>query len=342
MRDKVEGDKVEFSTGLGHWVSETPLGAEITGFALVLGKDERVTREGAAYLSLILGDRQGQVSAKLWDVNDQDVNVTGIEQYSLVKVRGTMGQWQGQKQLRIQKIRLAQASDAVAPEDFVAAAPQRGEEMLAYVRETVEGLDHPHIRALLQKILRERHEKLLIAPAASRNHHAVRGGLLYHIQTMLQAGLSLLPVYPFLNKDLLVAGIILHDMAKLDELVIDPLGVASGYSVEGDLLGHLILGVMEIDRVGREVGLDRETAMLLEHMILSHHYEPEFGSPKRPAFPEAELLHYLDILDARLYDMDQIMSHVPPGSCSDKVWRLGNRRLYRFGEGTQDFNSRGD
>ena len=309
------------------WVSEASPGEDVTGFALVLVKEERATKEGSSYLSLILGDRRGKVSAKLWDVKTQ--NVANIERYNLVKVRGTMGQWQGQKQLRIQKIRLAQPSDSVAPEDFVAAAPQRGEEMLAYVHETVEHLGHPHIRALLQKILQERQDKLLIAPAASHNHHAVRSGLLYHIKTMLQAGLSLLAIYPFLNKDLLVAGIILHDMFKLEELEIDPLGVASDYSVEGHLLGHLILGIMEVDRVSREVGMDPETAMLLEHMILTHHYEPEFGSPKRPAFPEAEMLHYLDILDARLYDMVQVMSDVPPGSCSDRVWRLENRRLYR-------------
>ncbi|MCL1918124.1 MAG: CMP-binding protein [Peptococcaceae bacterium] len=323
----VKISKAGLGSGTSLWVSEVPAGEDVTGFALVLFKEERVTREGASYLSLTLGDRLGQVNAKLWDSSSQDF--TGIEQYSLVKIRGTMGQWQGQKQLRIQKIRLARASDSVAPEDFVAAAPERGEEMLAYVHETVEDLGHPHIRALLQKVLWEHQEKLLIAPAASRNHHAVRSGLLYHIKTMLRAGLSLLPVYPFLNKDLLVAGIILHDMSKLEELEIDPLGVASHYSVEGNLLGHLVMGVTQIDRVSREVGMDRETALLLEHMILSHHYEPEFGSPKRPAFPEAELLHYLDILDARLYDMNQVMADMSPGSCSDRVWRLESRRLYR-------------
>jgi 3'-5' exoribonuclease len=309
-------------------ISAIPVGESLTGFALVLAKDEHLTREGAPYLSLLLGDKHGHVTAKIWDLNSRDVN--DIELYGLVKVRGVMGEWQGKKQLRIQKIRPAHfPGDAVAVEDFVAAAPEKGEDMMAYVCEIVEKVEHPHIRVLLQTILKERGERLLIAPAASRNHHAVRGGLLYHIKTMLRAGLSLLPVYPFLNKDLLVAGIILHDMAKLEELAISPLGVASEYTTEGNLLGHLVMGVKDIDRISREVGMEKETALLLEHMVLSHHYEPEFGSPKRPAFPEAELLHFLDILDARLYDMDQIITDTPHGSFSEKVWRLDNRRLYR-------------
>jgi 3'-5' exoribonuclease len=247
-----------------------------------------------------------------------------------VKVKGTMGEWQGRRQLRIQKIRPSQPSDNVSPEDFVMSAPESGECMLAFIHETADRIEHTHIRDLLKRVLAERHDLLLIAPAASRNHHAVRGGLLYHITTMIKAGLSLLTVYPFLNCDLLMAGIILHDMAKLDEMVIDPLGVATEYSVEGDLLGHLVLGVTEIDRLSREVGMDRETSLLLKHMILSHHYAPEFGSPKRPAFPEAELLHFLDVIDARLYDMNVSLSTVPVGSLSDRIWRLDNRKLYNY------------
>ncbi|MDR2736420.1 MAG: CMP-binding protein [Gracilibacteraceae bacterium] len=304
-----------------------PIGEAFTGFALVLTIEEKETREGSSYLHLLLGDHRGQVTAKLWDVKIQDM--VDIERGSLVKIRGVMGEWQGKKQLRVQKIRLALLSDQLDAADFVASAPESGESMLAYVRSVVEQIAHSQIRALLQRILAERNEKLLVAPAAVRNHHAVRGGLLYHVKTMLRAGLALLEVYPFLNKDLVIAGVILHDMAKLDELVIDPLGVAAQYSREGDLLGHLVMGVMDIDRLSREVGMDRETALLLEHMVLSHHYEPEYGSPTRPAFPEAELLHYLDILDARLYDMNKLMNTIEPGSFSEKVWRLDNRKVYR-------------
>ncbi|MCL1791763.1 MAG: OB-fold nucleic acid binding domain-containing protein [Peptococcaceae bacterium] len=318
---------IDNSLPTANQITATPISKTYTGFALVVTVETKETREGAAYLQLLLGDRSGQVAGVLWDMKDQDVE--GIEVGSLVKVRGVMGEWQGKKQLRIQKIRLSQSTDDLDASDFVKSAPESGESMLAYVHTVVDQVVHPQIRTLLKRILGERQEDLLIAPAATRNHHAVRCGLLYHITTMLRAGLALLEVYPFLNKDLVIAGVVLHDLAKLDELVVNPLGMASEYSREGTLLGHLVMGVMDIDRLGREIGLDREMALLLEHMVLSHHYEPEFGSPTRPAFPEAELLHFLDILDARLYDMKQLIDTVDPGSFSDRIWRLDNRKVYR-------------
>jgi 3'-5' exoribonuclease len=107
------------------------------------------------------------------------------------------------------------------------------------------------------------------------------------------------------------------------------LGIVSEYTTEGELLGHIVQGVKMVDRAAREVGADTEVSLLLQHMILSHHYEPEFGSPKRPMIPEAEVLHYLDIIDARMYDMGKVLSHVEAGSFSDKVWLLHNRKLYK-------------
>ena len=118
-------------------------------------------------------------------------------------------------------------------------------------------------------------------------------------------------------------------MEKLNEIDADIDGIASGYSFEGQMLGHLIQGVKLVDRMALEMGMDREKAIMLEHMILSHHYEPEFGSPKKPLFPEAEVLHYLDILDARMFDMQAALEATEPGAFSDRVWTLDNRRLYK-------------
>ncbi|MDO4518356.1 MAG: HD domain-containing protein, partial [Bacillota bacterium] len=136
-------------------------------------------------------------------------------------------------------------------------------------------------------------------------------------------------VYEYLNRDLLVSGVILHDIEKIREIQSDINGVSSGYTPEGNLLGHLVLGVRELEKLCIEMGIDREKSMMLEHMILSHHYEPEWGSPIRPQFPEAEVLHYLDIIDARLYDMRDAVSNVEPGNFSEKVWTLDNRRIYK-------------
>ena len=159
------------------------------------------------------------------------------------------------------------------------------------------------LKKLCIKLLTDNREKLMYYPAAQKNHHAELAGLLYHMKRMLMTGERICEVYTNLNRDLLCAGVIIHDIEKLNEIMADPDGIATGYSFEGQLLGHIIQGVKTIDRLTLELGFPREKAIMLEHMILSHHYEPEFGSPKKPLFPEAEALHYLDVLDARMFDI---------------------------------------
>ncbi len=142
-------------------------------------------------------------------------------------------------------------------------------------------------------------------------------------------GLRVCEVYRNLDRDLVAAGVILHDIEKLNEIQSNQYGISPGYSFEGQLLGHLVQGVKFLDRTCRELGFPEEKTLMLEHMILSHHYEPEFGSPKKPMFPEAEVLHYLDILDARMFDMEDALRGVAPGTFSDRIWTLDNRKVYK-------------
>ena len=162
-----------------------------------------------------------------------------------------------------------------------------------------------------------------------KNHHSIRAGLLYHIVRMLYAGDKLSDIYDIVNKELLFAGIILHDIAKIEEYDANELGIVSDYNAEGQLLGHIIQGITMIDNAANYLGVDSEVALLLKHMILTHHYEPEYGSPKKPMIPEAEMLHYLDILDARMYDMEKALNKVEPSGFSEKVWTLDNRKIYK-------------
>lgn len=145
-------------------------------------------------------------------------------------------------------------------------------------------------------------------------------------------GQRICQVYTFLNESFVLAGVILHDMQKLNEIDSNELGIASEYTFEGNMLGHLVLGVRELEKEMIELDFSREKAIMVEHMILAHHYEPEFGSPKKPLFPEAEILHYLDIIDARMFDMEDALSKTTPGEFSDRVWTLDNRRLYKMTE----------
>lgn len=217
--------------------------------------------------------------------------------------------------------------------DFVKAAPEKPEDMYDYIVAAAESMEDKDLKNLCMKLLTDNRDKLMYYPAAQKNHHAQLGGLLYHMKRMLMTGQRVCEVYTNLNRDLVSTGVIIHDMEKLNEIESGPDGIATGYSFEGQMLGHIIQGVKSIDRLTLELDFPREKAIMLEHMILAHHYEPEFGSPKKPLFPEAEVLHYLDILDARMFDMHSALEATEAGSFSDRVWTLDNRKLYKPSEG---------
>ena len=136
-------------------------------------------------------------------------------------------------------------------------------------------------------------------------------------------------VYSFLNTDLVYAGVILHDMAKIDEMDASELGIVSDYTIEGQLLGHIVMGAENIREAAAAVNADKEISMILQHMIVAHHYEPDYGSPKKPMLPEAQMLHYLDDMDATMYDMKKAIDSTDPGNMSDSVWSLDKRRIYK-------------
>lgn len=303
---------------------------EIQDFFLVKNIAVKLGSNKKQYLDLLLGDNTGEITAKKWDVADTELPALAeIKTGEIVKVKAQVTEWNGLKQLRIMKIRKSVGQDDVDLGDFIRTAPEKSEDMLAFLQDAVDQMDDDELKTLCTKILEDNRDRLLYYPAAVKNHHAERGGLLYHMKRMIAMALRYCEVYTILNSDLLVAGVIIHDIEKLNEILSDENGIASGYSFEGQLLGHLIQGIKTIDRLGEEVGMDKEKTVMLEHMILSHHYEPEFGSPKKPLFPEAEILHYLDIVDARMYDMEEALFSTKPGEFSEKVWTLDNRKLYR-------------
>ena len=281
------------------------------------------------YFDIILGDKTGEISGKKWDVAEETEMLSQIKEGDLVKIRANVVEWNGNKQFRITKIRKAISNDNLNVRDFISAAPEDPEEMFDFILARAKEINDPQIRDLCVNMLSDEKTRLLYYPAATRNHHAQLGGLLYHIKRMLMTGDRICQVYEILDSDLVAAGVILHDMQKLNEIVSNELGVASEYSFEGNMLGHLVLGVRELDKKMKALGFSEEKAVMIEHMILSHHYEPEFGSPKRPMFPEAEVLHYLDILDARLFDMEEAIRNINGGEFSDRVWTLENRRIYK-------------
>lgn len=312
------------------YIADIRTAQEVTDFFMVKSIAVKIGSNKKQYLDLMLGDKTGEISGKKWDVTDEELpSLMEIKEGDIIKIRANVTEWNGLKQFRVMRIRKKADSDPVEVWDFIKAAPERAEDMYDYIMEKARSFADEDLKKLCIKVLEDNREKLMYYPAASKNHHAQMAGLLYHMKRMLMNGERMCQVYTNLNADLVMAGVILHDMEKINEIESNELGIASGYSFEGQMLGHLIQGVKTIDRLTLELDFPREKAIMLEHMILSHHYEPEFGSPKKPLFPEAEILHYLDIIDARMFDMQDALEKTEPGGFSDRIWTLDNRRLYK-------------
>lgn len=308
-------------------IGELKAGETAQGFFLLKQAEGKTGSNGKRYMDLVVADDSGEMGGKLWDCRNGEEEI--YLPHSLVKIRGKIDEWQGRLQLKVEKIRLATDEDGVTLADFVPTAPIAAPTMMAELQDVIAAMQQTDIRNIVTHLVERFKSQLEYYPAAKQNHHSIRSGLLYHVLTMLAMAERVAEVYPLLNRDLLKAGVILHDLAKIEEMEAGELGLVSAYTVEGEMLGHIVQGIKLIDRAAEAVGADPEVAMVLQHMILSHHYEPEFGSPKRPMIPEGEILHYLDMMDARMYDMGKVLSGVEAGDLSEKVWLLHNRRLYK-------------
>lgn len=264
-----------------HYVSLLTTDDEIQDFFMVKSIAVKLGSNKKQYLDLLLADNTGEITAKKWDIADTELpSLNEIETGEIVKVKAQITEWNGLKQLRVLRIRKSVPQDGVEMSDFIRTAPEKPEDMFAFMEEAVAAINDPELKKLCTRVLTDNKEKLLYYPAAVKNHHAERGGLLYHMKRMAAMGEYFCKVYKNLNRDLVITGVIIHDIEKLNEIDANDIGIASGYSFEGQLLGHLVQGVKTIDRLAKELGISEEKAVMLEHMIIAHHYEPEYGSPK--------------------------------------------------------------
>ncbi|MGI6686750.1 MAG: 3'-5' exoribonuclease YhaM family protein [Christensenellales bacterium] len=294
------------------------------GFLLVKSSEKRLNKNNEPYLDITLSDNTGDINAKVWNCDD-----TPPAPGSVLKVRGSVTEYNKRLQFRIDRFRPSAKQDDIDLSELVASAPRPADEMFGEITAVIEAMENPIVKSITGELVRRAGEKLHYYPAAQSMHHAQRSGLLHHLTDMLRVAQAILPCYPYLDGDLLLAGIILHDLGKLTEMVSDTLGNVSGYSKEGMLLGHLVTGVAEVRDAAKALGYppDEEYALLLEHMIISHHGIPEYGSPRKPLFPEAEVLSQLDDLDAKLNEMQTALKRTPQGEFSDRIFAL-DRRVY--------------
>jgi 3'-5' exoribonuclease len=304
------------------------LGSNVSGwgFFLCTRKDQRSGRTGSAYLEVGLQDASGEIGAKLFQ--DVDTITLEFDAGEFVKLQGRSNLYQGRQEIILDKIRRVMpdrdATDGFREEDCIRCAPRPVDEMWTELQGRLDSVSDPALRALLSAITHKYADRLRVWPAARRVHHAYRSGLLEHILAIMNASVFLADQYGA-RRDLLIAGALLHDIGKLQELSYE---TSTNYTVEGNLVGHIVLGVGMLRDAVRDLPPPAPPADLvteLEHLILSHHGDLEFGSPVKPMTIEAFLLSTVDDLDAKIH---QIRQHLDEDESPGRFTAM-HRRLDR-------------
>ncbi|CAH0247139.1 3'-5' exoribonuclease YhaM [Peribacillus sp. NPDC101481] len=309
---------------MGNGIIHYGIGEVVDIYMYIKTSTKAVASNGKPFLTLILCDKTGEIEAKLWDVSEVDEKTYSAE--ATVKVQGEVQNYRGRSQLKIRNIRITSDTDGVTKADLIQTAPLSQEEMMETITQFIFEMRNPNIQRVTRHLIKKYQNEFLTFPAATKNHHEYMSGLAYHVVSMLGLAKAISTLYPSLNKDLLYAGVILHDLGKVHELS-GP--VSTVYTVEGNLLGHITIMVNEVGKAAEELGIEAEEIMILKHLILSHHGKAEWGSPKPPMVREAEVLHYIDNMDAKINMMDRALEKVKPGEFTERVFALDNRSFYK-------------
>ncbi|NMD44984.1 MAG: HD domain-containing protein [Clostridiales bacterium] len=314
-------------------ISDFKTGENIQGFYVISNIAVKKSRTGSDYLSATLSDQSGSVGLKAWDYSGE---LSADDNGSIVKVRGIVEEYKEKPQLLAARyggstnIRLLREDDDISDLDILPTAPINLKESYQYILKSISEINDPDYKRLCEEMLKRHAKDFIKIPAGQFVHHDFIGGLLMHSSNMLKIAEFLAELYSdFINKDLLMAATLLHDFSKIREFELSSAGLVARYSTEGMLLGHLYLGAHEVAILSEELGIDREKSMLLEHLILSHHGEPEHGAAVRPQTAEAELLSMIDLIDSRMEICRSALLDTAPQSFSDKIFGLDFRKIYR-------------
>lgn len=293
------------STDLGShlWIKDIKEDDRVRGLYLVKRKTVGMTKKGTSFLSLTLADKTGELEARVWEGAETLSRL--FKEGDIVAVEGYASSYRNEVQLILTGLRVGE--NGTDPTLFLETTPKDVTMMMRSLRELLKGIEDPHIKLLIERFLSDRQFMTLFkkAPAAKNFHHAYLGGLLEHTLSVCQMARAVADHYGELGGDLLLAGAFLHDIGKVRELGFER---TIDYTAEGRLLGHLMLGVTMLDeKIAELKSFPRDLTLKLRHLILSHHGEYEFGSPKRPKFVEAIALHLVDDLDAKMSGIARFM-----------------------------------
>lgn len=282
-----------------------------------------MAQNGAPYLTVSFKDNTGSIDGKVWDVKPEQIEV--LKPGRVVKVTAEVIDYRNRLQLKVI------AAEEIDQNDIdVSAFLMKGsvpvEELKDIIYSAIDNIDNFDVKAVVTAIYKMYDAQIFSSPAAARNHHEFHGGLATHIASMVKLANVLCELYPALDKDMLVAGVLLHDIGKIKELS----GVAmTEYTLEGKLLGHISISQTMVQETADKLGIDSESITLLRHLILSHHGEFEYGSPVLPLTLEAEALHYIDDFDARLTMIKKELDQIKPGEFTTRIPALNGRSFYK-------------
>ena len=286
----------------------------------------RQTSKGKDYMSITISDMSGEISGVVWNM---PAEYEKFQSGEFCRAAFTVGEYEGNKQANFLNLCHVSPEEDFDREGLVPTSSTPSDEAYRYIYGTAEKFQNADLRRLTTTILRENKDNLLRWPGAKGVHHATLGGLIEHTHGMLRLAEAICMVYPGVNRELLLAGVILHDIAKIKEFALGSIGLVADYSTEGKLLGHLYMGGRYIADKCEELAINGELSLVLQHMIISHHGKPEFGAVKIPEIWEANLLHQIDDMDAKSYIYRTTLDKLEPGTFSDKVFALDNVQIYK-------------
>ena len=309
-------------------IADMRSGDEVEGFYVLKDALLKTTAAGKPFLAGVLADRSGVIDLKVWDYSGP-IGAAAADIGRVVKIRGQVSEFKGAPQLTAGRIRMADGNDQYAVSALVPVAPIDADERLAEIRRLIASMDDSDYRAVAETMLTRHLDAFRTIPAAKSVHHSFLSGLLMHTSNMLRLADFLSGLYgEIIDRSLLLTGTLLHDFAKETEFTFSSLGMVTDYSLPGQLIGHLALGAQEVAQCARELGIPEEKSLLLQHMILSHHGEPEFGAAVRPMCAEAELLSEIDLVDSRMEIYAEALRELPAGSFSNRIFAL-DKKIYK-------------
>lgn len=307
-------------------VSSLKPGDDIEGFYILKNAASKTSSSGKPFLSGSLSDKTGSIDLKIWDYPGP---ISSTNEGSVVKIRGNVDSYRGSPQLVASRIRLIQEGDRFDPAALVPVAPIDADAAWTELLAATAAIPDKDYRDICRWMIEKYGEKFRALPGGKSVHHSFLNGLLMHTLFMARTAQTMADLYVgVVDRSLLVAGTILHDFAKCEEFEISNMGLVTDYSVKGQLLGHLVMGAQAVAQAGRELGVPEEKSVLLQHMILSHHGEPEFGAAVRPMCAESELLHIIDLMDSRMEIYRETLGEMESGAFSQRIFALG-KKVYK-------------